>query len=57
MVLPGFVEGHSHMTTQGIILHGPDLQPDSMDELLAKRGYDYASPARGVYWKNTNSTY
>lgn len=36
MMMPGFVEGHFHTTTQGIILHGPDLQTDSMDELLAK---------------------
>ncbi|SDZ77844.1 amidohydrolase [Microbulbifer marinus] len=36
LMLPGFVEGHFHTTTQGIILHGPDLQTDSMDELLAK---------------------
>ena len=35
-MLPGFVEGHFHTTTQGIILHGPDLQTDSMEELLAK---------------------
>ncbi len=36
LMLPGFVEGHFHTTTQGIILHGPDLQTDTMDELLAK---------------------
>jgi len=36
LMLPGFVEGHFHTTTQGIILHGPDLQTDSMEELLAK---------------------
>lgn len=36
LVLPGFVEGHFHVTTQGIIMYGPDLQTDSMDELLAK---------------------
>jgi predicted amidohydrolase YtcJ len=35
-VMPGFVEGHFHTTTQGIIMHGPDLQTDSMEELLAK---------------------
>jgi len=36
MMLPGFVEGHFHTTTQGVALHGPDLQTDSMEELLAK---------------------
>lgn len=36
MMLPGFIEGHFHTTSQGIILHGPDLQTDSMEELLAK---------------------
>jgi len=36
MMLPGFVEGHFHTTTQGVALHGPDLQTDSMDELLAR---------------------
>lgn len=36
MMMPGFVEGHFHTTTQGIALHGPDLQTDTMDELLAR---------------------
>lgn len=36
LMLPGFVEGHFHTTTQGIILHGPDLQTDSMEDMLAK---------------------
>jgi len=45
LMLPGFVEGHFHTTTQGIILHGPDLQTDSMDELLAKlKKYADANP-------------
>ncbi|MXN63865.1 amidohydrolase family protein [Stappia sp. GBMRC 2046] len=45
MMLPGFVEGHFHTTTQGIILHGPDLQTDTMDELLAKlKEYADANP-------------
>jgi len=45
LMLPGFVEGHFHTTTQGIILHGPDLQTDSMDELLARlKEYADANP-------------
>ncbi|WP_428673812.1 amidohydrolase [Roseibium sp.] len=45
MMLPGFVEGHFHTTTQGIILHGPDLQTDTMDELFAKlKEYADANP-------------
>ena len=45
MMLPGFVEGHFHTTSQGIILHGVDLQTDSMEELLAKlKEYAEANP-------------
>jgi len=45
LMLPGFVEGHFHTTSQGIVLHGPDLQTDSMDELLAKlKAYADANP-------------
>jgi len=35
-VMPGFIEGHFHTTSQGVVMHGPDLQTDSMEELLAK---------------------
>jgi len=45
LMLPGFVEGHFHTTSQGIVQHGPDLQTDSMDELLAKlKEYADANP-------------
>lgn len=39
---------------------GSQFAPDEVNKafaVLAKQGYDYASPARGVYWKNTDSTY
>jgi len=45
LMLPCFVEGHFHTTMQGIIMHGPDLQTDSMDELVAKlKEYAEANP-------------
>jgi len=45
LMLPGFVEGHFHTTTQGVALHGPDLQTNSMDELLARlKEYADANP-------------
>jgi len=45
LMLPGFVEGHFHTTSQGIILQGLDLQTDSMDELLARlKEYADANP-------------
>ncbi len=45
LMLPGFVEGHFHTTSQGIILHGLDLQTDTMDELLARlKEYADANP-------------
>jgi len=36
MMLPGFVEGHFHTLGPGLLLRGPDLQTDSLDEMLAK---------------------
>lgn len=37
-MLSGFVEGHFHTTTPGILLRGVDLQSDTMGELLGKLG-------------------
>jgi len=36
MMLPGFVEGHFHTLGPALLLRGPDLQTDSLDEMLAK---------------------
>jgi len=60
LMLPGFVEGHFHTTSQGIILHGLDLQTDSMDELLARlKEYADANPDLGFIhgWGVRPNTY
>jgi len=35
MMMPGFVEGHFHTLGPALLLRGPDLQTDSLDEMLA----------------------
>lgn len=36
MVLPGFVDTHSHVAAGGLIMNGVDLQADDPDEIFAR---------------------
>jgi len=36
MVLPGFVEGHIHAISGGLVMNGVDLQTDDPEEILAR---------------------
>ncbi|SHG07695.1 hypothetical protein SAMN04487965_3268 [Microbulbifer donghaiensis] len=45
LMLPGFVEGHFHSITPGVMLRGVNLQSESMEELLGKlKEYAEANP-------------
>ena len=36
MLMPGFVDGHSHAVAGGLIMQGVDLQADTQEEVFAK---------------------
>jgi predicted amidohydrolase YtcJ len=43
MVMPGFVDAHSHAVAGGLIMQGVDLQSDSIDEILERIKAEVAS--------------